>query len=288
MSAAVAINAGPRRGWKSASTWIGAFIVGVAVICAVFAPLLVPHDPFAQDLNRRLLVPFWMEGYNPEFLLGTDQLGRDYLSRLIWGCRISMLIGVTVTIVSGLIGITIGVLGGFFGGRIDDAVLFAITTRLSIPVVLVALAVVGLLGTSMTLLVLTLGLLLWDRFAVVARSTSMQIRNLDFVAAAWCAGCSRFRVLSREVLPNIASHLVVVATLEVALAILLEATLSFLGLGVPPPLPSWGLMIAEAKDYMFFSPWVIVIPGVALFVLVLGINLLGDGLRDAFGTRSRT
>ncbi|KAF0100571.1 MAG: peptide/nickel transport system permease protein [Rhodospirillaceae bacterium] len=288
MSAAVSINAGPRRGWRSAGTWIGAVIVGAALICAIFAPLLVPHDPFAQNLDRRLLVPFWMEGHNPDFILGTDQLGRDYLSRLIWGCRISMLIGVTVTIVSGLIGITIGVLGGFFGGRIDDAVLFAITTRLSIPVVLVALAVVGLLGTSMTLLVLTLGLLLWDRFAVVARSTSMQVRNLDFVAAAWCAGCSRFRVLSREVLPNIASHLVVVATLEVALAILLEATLSFLGLGVPPPLPSWGLMIAEAKDYMFFSPWVIVIPGVALFVLVLGINLLGDGLRDAFGTRSRT
>ena len=254
----VTVNAGPRRGWRSAGTWIGAFIVGIALICAIFAPLLVPHDPFAQDLDRRLLVPFWMEGHNPEFILGTDQLGRDYLSRLIWGCRISMLIGVTVTIVSGLIGITIGVLGGFFGGRIDDAVLFAITTRLSIPVV------------------------------VVARSTSMQVRNLDFVAAAWCAGCSRFRVLSREVLPNIASHLVVVATLEIALAILLEATLSFLGLGVPPPLPSWGLMIAEAKDYMFFSPWVIVIPGVALFVLVLGINLLGDGLRDAFGTRSRT
>ena len=288
MSAAVSVNAGPRRGWKSASTWIGAVIVGLALFCALFAPLIVPHDPFAQDLNRRLLVPFWMEGYNPEFLLGTDQLGRDYLSRLIWGCRISMLIGITVTIVSGLIGITIGVLGGFFGGRIDDAVLFAVTTRLSIPVVLVALAVVGLLGTSMTLLVLTLGLLLWDRFAVVARSTSMQVRNLDFVAAAWCAGCSRFRVLTREVLPNIASHLVVVATLEIALAILLEATLSFLGLGVPPPLPSWGLMIAEAKDYMFFSPWVIVIPGVALFVLVLGINLLGDGLRDAFATRSRT
>ena len=150
-----------------------------------------------------------------------------------------------------------------------------------------ALAVVGLLGSSMTLLVLTLGLLLWDRFAVVARATTMQVRNLDFVAAAWCAGCSRFRILPREVLPNIASHLVVVATLEMALAILLEAALSFLGLGVPPPLPSWGLMIAEAKDYMFFSPWVIVIPGVALFVLVLGINLLGDGLRDLFGARTR-
>jgi peptide/nickel transport system permease protein len=153
--------------------------------------------------------------------------------------------------------------------------------------VLVALAVVGLMGSSFTLLVLTLGLLLWDRFAVVARSTTMQVRNLDFVSAAWCAGCSRFHILAREVLPNIASHLVVVATLEIALAILLEAALSFLGLGVPPPLPSWGLMIAEAKEYMFFSPWVIMIPGISLFVLVLGINLLGDGLRDQFGTSTQ-
>jgi peptide/nickel transport system permease protein len=284
MSDAAAVSAGPRRGWKSASTWVGAVIVGIAVFCALFAPLIVPHDPFAQDLGKRLVVPMWMEGGSSLHILGTDQLGRDYLSRLIWGCRISILIGVTVSIVSGVIGITIGVLGGFMGGRVDDAVLFAITTRLSIPVVLVSLAVVGLLGSSMHLLVITLGLLLWDRFAVVARATTMQVRNLDYVAAAWCAGCSRARILVREVLPNIASHLVVVATLEVALAILLEAALSFLGLGVPPPLPSWGLMIAEAKDYMFFSPWVIVVPGLSLFVLVLGINLLGDGLRDSFNT----
>ena len=280
------VTAGPRRGWRNVSTWIGAVIVGIAAICAIFAPLLVPHDPFAQDLGKRLLVPFWMAGNNPDYILGTDQLGRDYLSRLIYGARISMTIGIFTVITSGVIGIALGVVGGYFGGRVDDAVLFAITTRLSIPVVLVALAVVGLLGSSLTLLVLTLGLLLWDRFAVVARATTMQVRNLDFVAAAWCAGCSRFRILSGEVLPNIASHLVVVATLEVALAILLEAALSFLGLGVPPPLPSWGLMIAEAKEYMYFSPWVVVIPGVALFVLVLGINLLGDGLRDLFGART--
>jgi peptide/nickel transport system permease protein len=275
-----------KRGWKNIATWVGAVIVGLAVFAALFAPLLVPHDPFAQDLGKRLLVPFWMDGTDPQHLLGTDQLGRDYLARLIYGCRISMMIGVTVTIVSGVIGITIGVLGGFLGGRVDDIVLFAITTRLSLPVVLVALAVVGLLGSSMTILMITLGLLLWERFAVVSRATTMQVRNLDFVAAAWCAGCSRFRILAGEVLPNIASHLVVVATLEIALAILLEAALSFLGLGVPPPLPSWGLMIAEAKDYMFFSPWVIMIPGVCLFVLVLGINLLGDGLRDMFGART--
>jgi len=277
-----------RRGWRNAGTWAGAIIVGVAAFCAIFAPLLVPHDPFAQDLGKRLLVPFWMDGTDPDHLLGTDQLGRDYLARLIYGCRISMMIGVTVSLVSGVIGITLGVLGGFMGGRVDDVVLFAVTTRLSLPVVLGALAVVGLLGSSMTILMITLGLLLWERFAVVARATTMQVRNLDFVSAAWCAGCSRFRILAGEVLPNIASHLVVVATLEIALAILLEAALSFLGLGVPPPLPSWGLMIAEAKDYMFFSPWVIVIPGVCLFVLVLGINLLGDGLRDMLGARSDT
>lgn len=275
-----------KRGWKNVATWVGAVIVGLAAFAALFAPALVPHDPFAQDLGKRLLVPFWMDGTDPEHLLGTDQLGRDYLARLIYGCRISMMIGITVTIVSGVIGITMGVLGGFLGGRVDDIVLFAITTRLSLPVVLVALAVVGLLGSSMTILMITLGLLLWERFAVVARSTTMQVRNLDFVAAAWCAGCSRLRILAGEVLPNIASHLVVVATLEIALAILLEAALSFLGLGVPPPLPSWGLMIAEAKDYMFFSPWVIMIPGVCLFILVLGINLLGDGLRDMFGART--
>src|SRR5215475_676212 len=265
---------------------IGIAIVALVVAAAVFGNWLVPADPFTQDLGNRLKPPFWMEGSQSGHLLGTDQLGRDYLARLVYGARISLLIGIMTVVTSGLIGITLGVAGGFFGGRVDDFVLFAITTRLSIPVVLVALAVVGLMGSSMILLVLTLGLLLWDRFAVVARSTTMQVRHLDFVAAAWCAGCSRFRMPAGDVLPNIASHLVVVATLEIALAILLEAALSFLGLGVPPPLPSWGLMIAEAKDYMFFSPWVIVIPGVALFVLVLGINLLGDGLRDMFGARS--
>jgi peptide/nickel transport system permease protein len=263
---------------------VGALIVGLLLLVAILAPWITPHDPFAQNLDNRLSVPFWMEGARSGYLLGTDGLGRDYLSRLIYGARISMLIGLLTVITSGLIGTTLGVLGGFFGGKVDDAVLFAITCRLAIPVVLVALAVVGLLGSSLTLVILVLGLLLWDRFAVVARSTTMQVRNLDYVAAAWAAGCSTPRIMLREVLPNIASHLAVVATLEMALAILLEATLSFLGLGVPPPLPSWGLMIAEGKDYMFFSPWVIFIPGVALFVLVIGINLLGDGLRDLLGT----
>jgi peptide/nickel transport system permease protein len=271
----------------SAGFIIGLIIVGCIALAALIGNAVVAHDPFTQDLGNRLSPPFWMHGNRAEHLLGTDQLGRDYLARLVYGARISLLIGSMTVITSGLIGSTLGVLGGYFGGRIDDAVLFAITCRLSIPVVLVALAVVGLLGSSLMLVVFTLGLLLWDRFAVVARATTMQVRALDYVKAAWCAGCSTPYLLVREILPNITSHLAVVATLEMALAILLEAALSFLGLGVPPPLPSWGLMIAEGKDYMFFSPWVIMIPGTALFVLVLGINLVGDGLRNLLGTERR-
>jgi peptide/nickel transport system permease protein len=273
--------------FRHLATLLGAVIVGTAVLVAIFAPYLTPHDPFAQNLNLRLIPPVWMDGSQPEHLLGTDQIGRDYLSRLIYGTRISMLIGVLTVITSGLIGITVGIIGGFYGGRTDDVVMFLITCRLSIPLILVALTVVALVGSSLAVVILTLGLLLWDRFAVVARTTTMQVRNLDYIAAAQAAGASRVHILAREVLPNIANHLVVVATLEMALAILLEAALSFLGLGVPPPLPSWGLMIAEAKEYMFFSPWVIMTPGVVLFVLVLGINLLGDGLRDLLGADPR-
>jgi peptide/nickel transport system permease protein len=269
--------------FRHLATLLGAAIVGTAVLVAIFAPYLVPHDPFAQDLNLRLIPPVWMDGSQPAHWLGTDQIGRDYLSRLIYGTRISLMIGVLTVITSGAIGVTLGIIGGFYGGRTDDMVMFLITCRLSIPLILVALTVVALVGSSLAVVILTLGLLLWDRFAVVARTTTMQVRSLDYIAAAQAAGASSLHVLLREVLPNIANHLVVVATLEMALAILLEASLSFLGLGVPPPLPSWGLMIAEAKEYMFFSPWVIMTPGVALLVLVLGINLLGDGLRDMLG-----
>jgi peptide/nickel transport system permease protein len=265
------------------ATMLGALIVGAALLVAITAPYIAPHDPFVQDLNLRLVPPAWMDGGSSLHPLGTDQLGRDYLSRLMYGARISMTIGIFTVVTSGMIGITLGLLGGYFGGRVDDVVMFVVTCRLAIPLILVALTVVALVGSSLTVVILTLGLLLWERFAVVSRTTTMQVRTLDYIAAAQAAGASRAHIVLREVLPNIVTHLVVVATLEMALAILLEAALSFLGLGVPPPLPSWGLMIAEGKDYMFFSPWVIMVPGVTLFVLVLGINLLGDGLRDLLG-----
>ena len=266
---------------------IGAGVVLVIFAVALSAPWLAPHDPFAQDLGQRLIPPVWHEGGSWTHVLGTDQLGRDYLSRLIYGSRISLLIGATAAAMSGIIGTTLGVLAGYFGGRVDLVVSFIITTRLALPVVLVALAVAAFIGSSMQIVIAVLGLLLWDRFAVVTRSATMQVRALDYIAAARAIGASTPRIIAAEVLPNIANVLVVVATLEMAQAILLEATLSFLGLGVPPPAPSWGLMVAEGKEYMFFSPWVITIPGVALFTLVLAINLLGDGLRDLTAPENR-
>jgi len=190
-------------------------------------------------------------------------------------------------LISGIIGTTLGVLAGYFGGRVDTVINFIITTRLSMPVVLVALAVVSLVGSSLTVVIWVLGLLIWDRFAVVMRSATQQVRALDFVASAQALGCSTWRILATEIMPNIANHLIVVATLEMAHAILLEAALSFLGLGVQPPEPSWGLMISEAKGLMFFDGWLIAIPGIALFLLVLAINLLGDGIRDVTAPENR-
>jgi peptide/nickel transport system permease protein len=267
---------------------VGGGILLAIVVLAVFAPLFAPYDPYVQDLANRTVPPVWTSQGAWLHPLGTDPLGRDYLSRLIFGARISLLIGASVALISGLIGTTMGMLAGYFGGRTDMAVSFLVTTRLSMPVILVALATVALVGGSLWVVILVLGLLKWDRFAVVMRSATQQVRSLDYVAAAQAAGASTARIVLREVLPNVLPHLIVIATLEAASAILLEASLSFLGLGVQPPLPSWGLMISEAKAYMFFSFWLIAIPGSALAVLIFAINLAGDGLHQVFMPNERS
>jgi peptide/nickel transport system permease protein len=266
---------------------IGSVIVFAVIAIALLAPLLAPHDPYEQDLMKRLLPPFWDSRGSWEHIFGTDHLGRDYLSRLIYGARISLLIGIGAALISGLIGTIMGVMAGYFGGRVDMVVTFLITVRLSMPVVLVALAVVAIVGGSLQVVITVLGLLLWDRFAVVMRSSTLQIRSMDYVAAAQAVGCSVSRVLMTEVMPNVVNNLIVITTIEIAHAIILEAALSFLGLGVQPPLPSWGLMVSEGKDMMLFEAWLITIPGVALFLLVLAINLMGDGVRDITAPENR-
>jgi len=277
-----------RRVLKHKGLLIGSTIFAVIVFMALLAPFVSPHDPYAQDLTNRLVPPVWYERGSWLHPLGTDNLGRDYLSRTLYGAQISLLIGLSVMVISGLIGTALGLAAGYFGGRIDLVVTFIITTRLALPVVLVALAVVAMVGGTLGIVIAVLGLLKWDRFAVVMRSATQQVRSLDYVEAARASGASQLRIILREVLPNVLPHLIVVGTVEAASAILLEAALSFLGLGVQPPLPSWGLMISEAKNFMFFSFWLIAIPGSALALLVLAINMIGDGLRDVTAPDSRS
>ncbi len=276
-----------RRILQTPAFAVGAGLLLLILLAALLAPWLAPHDPYVQDLLNRNLPPIWFEKGDWLHPLGTDPLGRDYLSRLLYGARISLLIGASVALISGLIGTTMGMLAGYFGGKTDLLVTFLVTTRLALPVILVALATVALIGGSLWVVIGVLGLLKWDRFAVVMRSATQQVRQLDYVAAAQAAGASTRRILLGEVLPNVLPQLVVVATLEAASAILLESALSFLGLGVQPPLPSWGLMISEAKAYMFFSFWLIAIPGSALAVLIFAINLAGDGLHDLLAPQDR-
>jgi peptide/nickel transport system permease protein len=272
---------------RNTGVMIGGSLLTIIILIAVLAPFLAPHDPLAQDLTRRLLPPFWHDRSVPEHLLGTDHLGRDYLSRMIYGARVSLGVGLGVILVSGTIGITLGLLAGYFGGWIDMIISFVITTRLSLPIVLVALAAVALGGASLTTLITVLGLLLWDRFAVVTRAATQSLRHQEFIMGLRAIGASRLRILFREILPNMQATILVVVSLEVANIILLEAALSFLGLGVRPPTPSWGLMISEGRDNILFDPWLIALPGSALCVLVLAVNLFGDGIRDITGPAKR-
>ncbi|NDV86756.1 ABC transporter permease subunit [Aurantimonas aggregata] len=276
-----------RRLRRNPTFVLGAAVFILILLIAIFAPLLAPYDPYSQSMSNRVVPPVWMDRGSWEHVLGTDGLGRDYLSRIIYGARISLLIAVFTVITSGLIGTTLGVLAGYFGGKIDLLINFFIMTRLTLPVVMVALAVVALFGGSLTVVVLVLGFLLWDRFAVVTRSATQQLRNQEYIQASRSLGFTTRQIIFRDVLPNIFDRLAVIATFEMAQAILLEAALSFLGLGVQPPTPSWGLMVAEGRQFLLFDPWLIMIPGAAIFVLVMAINLAGDGLRDAMAPENR-
>jgi peptide/nickel transport system permease protein len=275
-----------RKALKHRGFMVGFLILMFVGIVALFAPLIAPYDPYKQDLLARLAPPVFLGG-DWKHLLGTDALGRDYLSRLIYGARVSLLIGFTAALISAVIGTTLGVLGGYFGGKVDAVVMFIVSVRLALPATLVALAVVALFGGSLTVVVSVLGLLLWDRFAVVLRSATMQVRQMDYIAAAEVLGASLPRTLFKDVLPNVMNQLIVIVTLEMAHAIILEAALSFLGLGVQPPIPSWGLMISEGKEMLLFESWLITIPGIALFILVFSINMLGDGIRDVTAPEGR-
>jgi len=262
-------------------------IVCVIALLAILAPLIAPYDPFEQVLARRLLPPAWVEGGTWDHLLGTDTLGRDYLSRLLYGGRISLLIGLGAATIGCVIGVTLGICAGYFGGRVDQALMYLFTCQLALPGLLLILALVVFIRPSLPILIGLIGALGWTLYFTVVRSATMQMRQFDYITAARALGSNRRQVLFYEIMPNLLNQIIVVFTLEVGFAILAEAALSFLGVGVQPPTPAWGLMINEGKSAMFFRPWLVILPGIALFLLVIGINLMGDGVRDVTAPENR-
>jgi peptide/nickel transport system permease protein len=265
----------------------GTSVVMIAALSAIFAPWIAPYDPFIQEMPDRLINPIWGTGGSWAHPLGTDLFGRDYLSRLIWGTRVSMTIGFVAAGLAAVVGTTIGMIGGYFGGRVDAVVMYLINCKLALPGLIVGLSLVSIFGGSMLILILVLGFLFWDRYAIVTRTITMQLRAQEFVTAAQAVGASKTRIIVAEILPNLMDRVIVILTLEMAVAILLEALFSFLGLGIPPPTPSWGQMVAEGRSVMFFQPFLVTIPGVAILVLTIAINMMGDGIRDISAPEGR-
>lgn len=259
---------------KNKSILIGGSIIIVMSLIAVLAPLISPHNPIKGNLLQALESP------GKHFLFGTDPYGRDLLSRVIYGARLSLMIGLVVQTMNSLIGVTLGILGGYFGGGIDDLITGLTNIMLSMPTLILALAIMAVLGPSIMNIFIALGVVGWTYSCRIARAETLSAREKDFVIAAKALGCSTFDILRKHILPNILGPILVIATLGVANAILTAATLGFLGLGAQPPTPEWGAMLSRGRDYIWSAPWLTIFPGLAILVTVLGLNLLGDGLRD--------
>jgi len=266
---------------------VGGSLVAAVVLVALLAPFLAPTAPETQDLFRRLKPPAWMAGGSPANLLGTDHLGRDILSRIVYGARISVMVGLTAVAISGLIGTLLGLVAGYFGSYVDLVIMKVVELFLTIPFVLLALVIMALFGQGLLILIAVICLNRWIHYCRVIRGDVLSLRERDFVVGARALGVSAPRIVVRHILPNTVASLSVVATFSLATILLIEASLSFLGLGVPPTIPTWGSMLNEARAYMFPSWWTSIFPGLAIMVTVLGVNLLGDGVRDAFDPRLR-
>jgi len=250
------------------------------VASAIFAPAIAPHNPLAVNISHRLAPPVWMEGGTSRHVLGTDQVGRDLLARVIYGGRISLVIGVAAVLISTTIGVLLGLVGGYFGGYPDWTIMTAVNVLLTFPFVLLALAVIAVLGASLGNMIVVLGVAGWPIYTRVVRAETMAIREREFILAGRALGMSHARIIFRQILPNLVSPIVVIATLQVAQVIVLESFLSFLGLGVQPPTPAWGNMLGEGRVYMLNSWWIAAFPGLAIFLTTLAINLMGNALRD--------
>ncbi len=264
---------------------LGASIVGAVIVTAVLAPLLAPYSPDAQDITRRFAPPLSAPD-GQLLLLGADALGRDILSRIIFGSQISLIVGIGAVLVQGGLGVFLGLLAGYYP-RLDNVIMRVADVQLGVPFFVLALAVIAVLGPGLNNIILVLGVTGWVLYARVVRGEVLSIRRREYIEAARVIGSADARILVRHILPNVTSSIIVIATLEVARMIIAEASLSFLGLGVQPPTPTWGGMVADGRNYVAVAWWVSTFPGLAILLTVLGINLLGDWLRDTLDPNLR-
>jgi len=265
--------------WADKAGFLGAVFLVVLLICAVFAPLVAPHDPAAQSLTDRLTPPAWDDGGSWSHVLGTDNLGRDVLSRIIHGSRVSLLVGFSVVIIAGFVGVLLGLVSGYRGGRTDRWIMGFVDTQVAFPGLLLALIILAVVGPSVGALIVVLAINGWMVYARVTRGVVLSVKELPYVEAAEIVGCKPRRVVARHILPNLVSSLSTLAVLEFARIVLAEAALSFLGLGIQPPLTSWGLDVSSGRDYIFDAWWLVTFPGIAIALTVLAVNLVASWLR---------
>ena len=274
-----------RRLGRRRTALFGAVVVALVVITAVAAPWVSPFDPLEQSIGERLKAPGWRDQAGRAHPLGTDHLGRDILARIIYGARPALLVGFAAVMISGVLGMMAGLLAGYFGGRIDDVLMRLADIQLAFPFILLAIAVIGVLGPSLTTIICVIGVSSWVVYARIVRGAALSLREREFVQAAQALGGGDGRILVRHILPNVFTPWLVVATLDMARVIVIESALSFLGLGVQPPAATWGGMLADGRVYISTAWWLATFPGLAILVTVLGINLFGDGLRDTLDPR---
>ena len=277
-----------RRAWQL-RRWplIPMFFLTVFVVTGLAAPLIAPHDPERGELRDRNIPPAWIDGGQSDYLLGTDHLGRDLLSRVVFGARISLTVVLVTLGVGMVVGVAGGLVAGWYGGWVDELIMRVVDIKLAIPTILLALVLVLALGQSFLIIVVILAIAIWPRFARNVRGEVLQLKTMDFVALAKVAGASTPRILAMHIFPGVINTLIILATLEVGIVILLESTLSFLGAGVPPPTPAWGSMVADGRDRLAVAWWISTMPGVAIMMTVLSMNLFGDWIRDRLDPRLR-
>ena len=267
---------------------VGSWLILLGLVAtALLSPYVAPHNPIRERLIDRLLPPAWVEDGEWRYLLGTDHLGRDLVSRIIYGARVSLVVGFAAVAIGGALGIALGVAAGFLGGQTDEVIMAVADMQLAFPTILLAIAIIAVLGPSFINLVIVIGISGWVTYARIARGQVLSVREKEFVEAIRAQGGSQWRIVWRHILPNILSPLIVVATLDLARTIILESTLSFLGLGIQPPTPSWGGMLSDGREYLLSAWWIATFPGVALMLTALSFNRLGDWIRDLTDPRLR-